>query len=311
MAVKRNGLGKGLDSLIPNKSDKLAKSEPKKNSAETKSTNTKKVVEEPKAREVLLKINQVEPNREQPRKEFDEDALLELADSIKQFGILQPLLVQKKKDYYEIIAGERRWRAAKLAGVKEVPVLIKSYSNQEIVEISLIENIQRENLNPIEEAMAFKRLLDEFHLKQDEVAERVSKSRTAVTNSMRLLKLSDKVKQMIIDDMISTGHARALLAIEDEELQYTLATKIFDEKLSVRETEKLVKSLKNPKKEVKKVSPEHQFVYNDIAEKMKSIMGTKVNINAKANGKGKIEIEYYSEDELERIYDLIMTIHNV
>ncbi len=311
MAVKRNGLGKGLDSLIPNKSDKLAKSEPKKNSAETKSTNTKKVVEEPKASEVLLKINQVEPNREQPRKEFDEDALLELADSIKQFGILQPLLVQKKKDYYEIIAGERRWRAAKLAGLKEVPVLIKSYSNQEIVEISLIENIQRENLNPIEEAMAFKRLLDEFHLKQDEVAERVSKSRTAVTNSMRLLKLSDKVKQMIIDDMISTGHARALLAIEDEELQYTLATKIFDEKLSVRETEKLVKSLKNPKKEVKKVSPEHQFVYNDIAEKMKSIMGTKVNINAKANGKGKIEIEYYSEDELERIYDLIMTIHNV
>ena len=192
-----------------------------------------------------------------------------------------------------------------------MPVLIKSYTDQEIVEISLIENIQRENLNPIEEAMAFKRLLEEFHLKQDEVAERVSKSRTAVTNSMRLLKLSDKVKQMIIDDMISTGHARALLAIEDEEQQYLLATKIFDEKLSVRETEKLVKSLKNPKKEVKKTTPEHQFIYNDIAEKMKSIMGTKVNINAKANGKGKIEIEYYSEEELERIYDLMMTIHNV
>ena len=192
-----------------------------------------------------------------------------------------------------------------------MPVLIKSYTDQEIVEISLIENIQRENLNPIEEAMAFKRLLEEFHLKQDEVAERVSKSRTAVTNSMRLLKLSDKVKQMIIDDMISTGHARALLAIEDEEQQYLLATKIFDEKLSVRETEKLVKSLKNPKKEIKKITPEHQFIYNDIAEKMKSIMGTKVNINAKANGKGKIEIEYYSEEELERIYDLMMTIHSV
>ena len=306
MAVKRNGLGKGLDSLIPNKSDKLAKSDTKKNNNETKTSAAKKVTEEPKTSEILLKINQVEPNRDQPRKEFDEDALLELADSIKQFGILQPLLVQKKKDYYEIIAGERRWRAAKLAGLKEVPVVIKSYTNQEVVEISLIENIQRENLNP----MAFKRLLDEFHLKQDEVAERVSKSRTAVTNSMRLLKLSDRVKQMIIDDMISTGHARALLAIDDEEQQYLLATKIFDEKLSVRETEKLVKSLKNPKKEVKKVTPEHQFIYNDIAEKMKTIMGTKVNINAKANGKGKIEIEYYSEEELERIYDLIMTIHN-
>ena len=311
MAVKRNGLGKGLDSLIPNKSDKLTKPETKKNNSEVKVSPAKKVKEDPKASEILLKINQVEPNRDQPRKEFDEDALLELADSIKQFGILQPLLVQKKKDYYEIIAGERRWRAAKLAGLKEVPVLIKSYTDQEIVEISLIENIQRENLNPIEEAMAFKRLLEEFHLKQDEVAERVSKSRTAVTNSMRLLKLSDKVKQMIIDDMISTGHARALLAIEDEEQQYLLATKIFDEKLSVRETEKLVKSLKNPKKEVKKTTPEHQFIYNDIAEKMKSIMGTKVNINAKANGKGKIEIEYYSEEELERIYDLMMTIHNV
>ena len=311
MAVKRNGLGKGLDSLIPNKSDKLTKPETKKNNSEVKVSPAKKVKEDPKASEILLKINQVEPNRDQPRKEFDEDALLELADSIKQFGVLQPLLVQKKKDYYEIIAGERRWRAAKLAGLKEVPVLIKSYTDQEIVEISLIENIQRENLNPIEEAMAFKRLLEEFHLKQDEVAERVSKSRTAVTNSMRLLKLSDKVKQMIIDDMISTGHARALLAIEDEEQQYLLATKIFDEKLSVRETEKLVKSLKNPKKEVKKTTPEHQFIYNDIAEKMESIMGTKVNINAKANGKGKIEIEYYSEEELERIYDLMMTIHNV
>ncbi len=311
MAVKRNGLGKGLDSLIPNKSDKLTKPETKKNNSEVKVSPAKKIKEDTKASEILLKINQVEPNRDQPRKEFDEDALLELADSIKQFGVLQPLLVQKKKDYYEIIAGERRWRAAKLAGLKEVPVLIKSYTDQEIVEISLIENIQRENLNPIEEAMAFKRLLEEFHLKQDEVAERVSKSRTAVTNSMRLLKLSDKVKQMIIDDMISTGHARALLAIEDEEQQYLLATKIFDEKLSVRETEKLVKSLKNPKKEVKKTTPEHQFIYNDIAEKMKSIMGTKVNINAKANGKGKIEIEYYSEEELERIYDLMMTIHNV
>ena len=178
------------------------------------------------------------------------------------------------------------------------------------MEISLIENIQRENLNPIEEAMAFKRLLEEFNLKQDEVAERVSKSRTAVTNSMRLLKLSERVQQMIIDDMITTGHARALLAIDDEEQQYILATKVFDEKLSVRETEKLVKSLKNPKKPVVKEKIEHMFVYDDIVDKMKNVMGTKVNINAKANGKGKIEIEYYSEEELERIYDLIMSIRS-
>ena len=257
---------------------------------------------------IMVKVNQVEPNRDQPRKDFDEDALMELADSIKQFGILQPLIVQKKKDYYEIIAGERRWRAAKLAGIKEVPIIVKNFTEQEIVEISLIENIQRENLNPIEEAMAYKRLLKEFNLKQDEVAERVSKSRTAVTNSMRLLKLSDRVQQMIIDDMISTGHARALLAIDDEEQQYTLANKIFDEKLSVRETEKLVKTLKNPKKEAKKSKVEHTFVHENLEEHMKSVMGTKVYVNPKANGKGKIEIEYYSEEELERIYDLIMTI---
>ena len=300
MAVKRNGLGKGLDSLIPNKTEKTVKTEKKPEQKNEESQNS--------SGEILVKINQVEPNREQPRKEFDEDSLMELADSIKQFGILQPLLVQKRKDYYEIIAGERRWRAAKIAGIKEVPIIIRDYTDQEIVEISLIENIQRENLNPIEEAMAYKRLLEEFHLKQDEVAERVSKSRTAVTNSMRLLKLSLRVQQMIVDDMISTGHARALLAIDDEEQQYQLANRIFDEKLSVRETEKLVKALKNPKKEVKKQKQEHTFVYDNIEEQMKNIIGTKVSVNPKANGKGKIEIEYYSEEELERIYDLIMTI---
>ena len=300
MAVKRNGLGKGLDSLIPNKTEKTVKTEKKPEQKNEESQNS--------SGEILVKINQVEPNREQPRKEFDEDSLMELADSIKQFGILQPLLVQKRKDYYEIIAGERRWRAAKIAGIKEVPIIIRDYTDQEIVEISLIENIQRENLNPIEEAMAYKRLLEEFHLKQDEVAERVSKSRTAVTNSMRLLKLSPRVQQMIVDDMISTGHARALLAIDDEEQQYQLANRIFDEKLSVRETEKLVKALKNQKKEVKKQKSEHTFVYDNIEEQMKNIIGTKVSVNPKANGKGKIEIEYYSEEELERIYDLIMTI---
>ena len=303
MAVKRNGLGKGLDSLIPNKAEKTVKAE--------KKPEEKKEEKKSESGEILVKINQVEPNREQPRKEFDEDSLMELADSIKQFGILQPLLVQKKKDYYEIIAGERRWRAAKIAGIKEVPIIVKEYTNQEIVEISLIENIQRENLNPIEEAMAYKRLLEEFSLKQDEVAERVSKSRTAVTNSMRLLKLSPRVQQMIVDDMISTGHARALLAIDDEEQQYQLANRIFDEKLSVRETEKLVKALKNPKKEKKNQKIEHTFVYNNIEEQMKNIIGTKVIVNPKANGKGKIEIEYYSEEELERIYDLIMTIRTV
>ena len=300
MPIKKKGLGKGLDSLIPdNKSIKSV--------APDKSAEVKKEAEE-KAGVQTMKINEVEPNRDQPRKNFDEDALLELSDSIKQFGVLQPLLVRKRKDYYEIIAGERRWRAAKLAGIKEVPVIVKEYTDQEILEIGLIENIQRENLNPIEEAIAFKRLLEEFNLKQDEVAERVSKSRTAVTNSMRLLKLSDKVQQMIIDDMISTGHARALLAIDDPELQYTLANKIFDEKLSVRETEKLVKEIKNPKKPKEKKVMENAFIYQDLEEKMKGVFGTKVSIASKGKGKGKIEIEYYSDDELEHLFDMMMSI---
>ena len=300
MPIKKKGLGKGLDSLIPdNKSMKSVTSEKTVESKEDAAA---------KSGVQVMKINEVEPNRDQPRKNFDEDALLELSDSIKQFGVLQPLLVRKRKDYYEIIAGERRWRAAKLAGVKEVPVIEKEYTDQEILEIGLIENIQRENLNPIEEAIAYKRRLEEFNLKQDEVAERVSKSRTAVTNSMRLLKLSDKVQQMIIDDMISTGHARALLAIDDPELQYTLANKIFDEKLSVRETEKLVKEIKNPKKPKEKKPVANSFIYQDLEEKMKSVFGTKVSIASKGKGKGKIEIEYYSDDELEHLFDMMMSI---
>lgn len=300
MPIKKKGLGKGLDSLIPdNKSMKSVTSEKTVESKEDAAA---------KSGVQVMKINEVEPNRDQPRKNFDEDALLELSDSIKQFGVLQPLLVRKRKDYYEIIAGERRWRAAKLAGVKEVPVIEKEYTDQEILEIGLIENIQRENLNPIEEAIAYKRLLEEFNLKQDEVAERVSKSRTAVTNSMRLLKLSDKVQQMIIDDMISTGHARALLAIDDPELQYTLANKIFDEKLSVRETEKLVKEIRNPKKPKEKKPVANSFIYQDLEEKMKSVFGTKVSIASKGKGKGKIEIEYYSNDELEHLFDMMMSI---
>ena len=285
------GLGKGLDSLIPK-----AISEPSKQEKEEKKAET------------MVKITMVEPNGGQPRKNFDEDSLMELAESIKQFGLLQPILVQDKKGHYEIIAGERRWRAAKIAGLKEIPVIIKELTDQEVVEISLIENIQRENLNPIEEAQAYKRLLTEFNLKQDEVAERVSKSRTAVTNSMRLLKLDQRVQQMIIDDMISTGHARALLAIDDPEQQYALANKIFDEKLSVRETEKLIKEIKNPKKPKEKKAVENAFIYEDIEDKMKQVLGTKVHVASKGKGKGKIEIEYYSDKELERMFDMIMSI---
>ena len=302
MAVKK-GLGKGLDSLI---ADKVSTKQV------TKTESQVKLKSEHAADAVMMDITKVEPNREQPRQKFDEDAVLELAESIKQFGVLQPLLVQEKDDYYEIIAGERRWRAAKLAGVKKIPVIIKKLTAQEIMEISLIENIQREDLNPIEEAMAYKRLLTEFNLKQDEVAERVSKSRTAVTNAMRLLKLNDKVQQMVIDEMLTTGHARALLGIDDQEKQYVLAQKIFDEKLSVRDTEKLVKSIQNEKKNrtnvQKEIDPKLEAIYHDLEEQMKGILGTKVSINHKDEEKGKVEIEYYSQDELDRIIDLLRTV---
>lgn len=302
MAVKK-GLGKGLDSLI---ADKVSTKQV------TKTESQVKLKSEHAADAVMMDITKVEPNREQPRQKFDEDALLELAESIKQFGVLQPLLVQEKDDYYEIIAGERRWRAAKLADVKKIPVIIKKLTAQEIMEISLIENIQREDLNPIEEAMAYKRLLTEFNLKQDEVAERVSKSRTAVTNAMRLLKLNDKVQQMVIDEMLTTGHARALLGIDDQEKQYVLAQKIFDEKLSVRDTEKLVKSIQNEKKNRtnvrKEIDPKLEAIYHDLEEQMKGILGTKVSINHKDEEKGKVEIEYYSQDELDRIIDLLRTV---
>lgn len=301
MVARKKGLGKGLDSLIPD--NKTVKSDSSQNSSNKQNGEEKK-----ESGEQMMNINKIEPNRDQPRKKFEEDALMELSDSIKQFGIIQPLVVRKRKDYYEIIAGERRWRAAKMAGLKEVPVIIKEYTEQEIIEIGLIENIQRENLNPIEEAAAYKRLLEEFNLKQDEVAERVSKSRTAVTNSMRLLKLADKVQQMIIDDMISTGHARPLLALDDEKQQCELAAKIFDEKLSVRDVEKLIKEIKNPKRPKIKKEIKNEFLYDDLANKMKDVMGTKVSISSKGNGKGKIEIEYYSDDELERMFDMIMSL---
>lgn len=297
MAAAR-GLGKGLDALIPSGiSEKpLSKEKVKQDKSSEKVTG-----------ETIVNITKVEPNREQPRKNFDEDALEELAESIKQFGLLQPILVQDRKTYYEIIAGERRWRAAKKAGLKEVPVIIKNLTEQEIVEISLIENIQREDLNPIEEAQAYKRLLTEFNLKQDEVAERVAKSRTAVTNSMRLLKLCDDVQQMIIDGMISTGHARALIPIEDAEQQYQIAQRIFDEKLSVRDVEKLIKNIGKPSKIKKAILTDKSLeaVYQDIEENLKQKLSTKVSITSKGNGAGKIEIEFYSHDDLEKLMDLL------
>lgn len=307
MAVKKGGLGKGLDSLIQSSSSHQRTA--KKTEAEVKKEEkivekiVEKVVEKPV--EQKIRLSQIEPNREQPRKNFDEDALQELSDSIRQYGVIQPLVVKKNKDYYEIIAGERRWRAAKMAGLKEVPVIIKDYTEQEIVEISLIENIQRENLNPIEEALAYKRLMEEFHLKQDEIANRVSKSRTAVTNSLRLLKLNERVSQMLIHEQLTTGHVRALLAIEDGDAQYEAAQKIYEEKLSVRDTEKLVKLILTPKPQKVKKELSHGEIYQNFEERMKEIFGSKVSINRKSEHKGKIEIEYYSDEELERILDIM------
>ena len=312
MTVRKGGLGRGLDAMISETAVKPKTAVTKKAAVRTTKV-TKKDTEEKVKEEgsvLIVKMTQIEPNRSQPRKQFDEDALLELSESIKQFGVLQPLLVQKKGDYYEIIAGERRWRASKLAGLKEVPVIVKDFSEQETVEISLIENIQRENLNPIEEAAAYKRLMEEFHLKQDVIAERVSKSRTAVTNSMRLLKLDERVQQMLVDEMLTTGHARALLAIENKDEQHAAAVKVFDEKLNVRETEKLVKLLLNPaepKPEKEKNSAE-DLVYEQLEEKIKGIIGSKVAIRKKNRDKGKIEIEYYSQEELERIVELLETV---
>ncbi|HJB35780.1 MAG TPA: ParB/RepB/Spo0J family partition protein [Candidatus Blautia merdipullorum] len=306
MTAKKGGLGRGLGRGLDAMISDTAKPRPADKAQEKplqQETN-------PKDKVFMVKLSQVEPNRKQPRKQFDEDALLELAESIKQFGVLQPLLVQKKDDYYEIIAGERRWRASKLAGVKEIPVIVKNFSEQEAVEISLIENIQRENLNPIEEAAAYKRLMEEFHLKQDTIAERVAKSRTAVTNSMRLLKLDERVQQMLIDEMLTTGHARALLSIENKELQYSTAVKVFDEKLSVRETEKLVKEVLNPAKKEKPQEKDRaqDLIYEQLEEKIKGIIGSKVAIHRKTKDKGKIEISYFSQEELERIVELLETI---
>lgn len=304
MAPKR-GLGRGLSNLIP--TDDTIEDVSTKTPKQTKTSSAVKT-ELVKKVEQTLNINRIEPNKNQPRKEFNEDALQELADSIKQFGVIEPLVVVKRKGYYELIAGERRWRAARLAGLKEVPVVIKDYDDQQIVEIALIENIQREDLNPIEEAHAYERLIQEFNLTQDEVAERVSKSRTTVTNALRLLKLTEKVQQMLIDDMLSTGHVRALITITDPQLQYETAMYIFDKKLSVRETESYVKKLLNKKpkdKPAEKEDPELSFLYKAIENRLKESLGTKTTIKAKTKDSGKIEIEYYSKEDLERITQLL------
>lgn len=307
MAAKRKGLGKGINNLIPETD--VIRSTPKKKTEKKEVVKevVKEVIKEvkvPVSGDTMMKISDIEPNREQPRKNFDKEALQELADSIKQFGIIQPIVVQKKDDYYEIIAGERRWRAAKLAKLKEVPVIIKEYSDREVMEIALIENIQRKDLNPIEEALAYKSLIDEYSLKQEELANRVSKSRTAIANSMRLLKLTDSVQNMLINDEISMGHARALLTLEQEDLQIEAAKTIVSKGLSVRDTEKLVKSILNPKQVKLPIPSAEAAIYDAIANKLREKMGTKVSINHKKNGKGKIEIEYYSQEELERLIEM-------
>lgn len=312
MAGKR-GLGNGLDTLLSVDTTDARK---KKTASAKKETVTKEVIKEVVKEvpvQMTLKIKDIEINKDQPRKQFNDDAIQELADSITQHGIIEPLVVTKRKKYYLLVSGERRWRAAMKAGLKEVPVVIKDYTDQEVLEIGLIENIQRENLNPIEEAQAYKKLIEEFELKQDDVAERVSKSRSSITNIMRLLKLSEQVQEMVIDEKLSNGHARALLAIEDAELQYETACNVFDQRLSVRETEKLVKkivnNLANPAQNATAATCEDlSYLYNDIEEKLKYKLGSKASIKAKNNNKGKIEISYSSQDELDRLLDLLYSI---
>jgi ParB family chromosome partitioning protein len=315
MAAKR-GLGRGLSDLIPTGETGETPEKKSKSTATPKTKTVTKTVTKEVIKEVekTLKISEIEPNRSQPRKVFNEDGLNELADSIRQYGVIEPLVVAKRKDYYEIIAGERRWRAARLAGLKEVPVVVKDYTDQEIVEIALIENLQREDLNPIEEAKAYERLISEFDLKQDEVADKVSKSRSTITNALRLLKLCDKVQQMLIEDMLSTGHARSLISIENPELQYETALLIFDRKLSVRETERYVKQLladkdKEATAKEEEAAADYSYIYKEIEERLKNTLGTKATIKAKNKDKGKIEIDYYSSDDLERILNLLYHVN--
>lgn len=302
MAPKR-GLGRGLDSLIPDNLPEIG---------EKKQKETKKEVKEEKAvgSEVLLSINNIEPNRDQPRKVFVDEALNELADSIKQIGIIEPLIVQKKKNSkrYEIIAGERRFRAARIAGLKEVPVVIRDYAEKDKLTIAILENIQREDLNPIETAVAYKQLMDELELTQEQVAEKLSKSRTVITNSIRLLNLPEEIQNMLAAGVISEGHGKVLLGLDDKETQIAIAAKISDEKLSVRAAEELIRKLKDApakdntkKNDVKKKDAS----YRAVEEKLKNVLGTKVEIKKKTETAGQINISYYSIDELDRIIEIL------
>ncbi len=329
MAQKRGGLGRGLNSLIPNKSksaeytaletseqqenEKISTKNTEKvdNVGEKSDNKPKKKAVEDKDAVKRVKISLVEPNREQPRKNFRDEGIDELAASISQYGVIQPLLVQKKDDYYEIIAGERRWRAAKKAGIKEIPVIVREYNNKEAVEISLIENIQREDLNPIEEAMAYDRLMKEFSMTQDQVAERVSRSRSAIANSLRLLRLPDALRDMVIKGAISEGHARALLALPSEDAQLSLAEKIVKDRLSVRETEKVVQNLmKALPKKAKTRDLSKEALLGSLSGQLENVFGTKVAIREGGRHKGRIEIEYYSDEELDRIIDLLQSVKN-
>ncbi|GAA0178219.1 ParB/RepB/Spo0J family partition protein [Clostridium sediminicola] len=277
---KKFGLGKGLGALIPEES-------------QTEEGVTK------------ILLNLIKANKEQPRKYFDEEKILELSESIKIYGVIQPLILKKEGSTYTIVAGERRWRASKLAGLKEVPAVILDTTDRELLEISLIENIQREDLNPIEEGQAYKKLLKEFDITQEELSKRVGKSRTAITNTMRLLNLDERVKEYIIEEIISEGHGRALLGIEDNDIQYKMSQKIIDERLSVRQVEILIKQLKKNEVENKKPKDEVNIYYNDLKDKLESLFDTKVIIKSKNKGKGKIQIDYYSENDLQRIIDIL------
>ena len=254
-----------------------------------------------------MKLRLVEPAASQPRKNFDENALTELAESIKKYGVSQPIVVKKVGDHYQIIAGERRWRAAKQAGLKDIPVIVKDYDEQQIAEIALIENLQREDLNPIEEARAYQALIEKYQLKQEEIAEKVFKSRSVITNALRLLKLNEAVQDMLMEGKITNGHAKAILGLDDKDQQLEVAQKVVDEQLSVRDTEKYIKNLQDKKNEVAVAKPvlQNKTLYETLESRMKSRMGTKVQIKRKSEDKGKIEIDYYSNEDLERIMELM------
>ena len=288
---KKFGLGKGLNALIP---DDTVILEPKKGKDKNDDNGYS-----------LIDINLIKSNESQPRKLFDDEKIMELAESIKSNGIIQPLILRKDKDEYIIVAGERRWRAAKYIGIKEIPAVIMDLTEKQILEISLIENIQREDLNSIEEAIAYKKLITDFDLTQEQLSKRIGKSRVAITNTMRLLNLSEDVQQYIIEGVISEGHGRALLAITDSKLQCELAQNVIDDKLSVRELEFLIRKLKTKSEPSKsKAKKETNPYYKEVIEKLENYFGTKVNVTNK-NNKGKIEIEYYSEEDLQRILEII------